>query len=291
MKKIVSAMGSAFLLLLLAGAVNAGEPKRYLLQIKARPGETYRDVVSVTSTKSIPIIGFERTSFGKMTIRTVVKAVQPNGRMILDQKVVDFRLTYTEPGIEWVVDSTDSDRFKALLDDKEMGPIVREIEKGMRIPVRVEMEPNGSVRRFDAKNGPAANVLEEAMTAGSILLPSGRVAIHESWETKDLTIEPSILGRTENSLTMTLRRVGTLGGEPVAYIDLKGRVTSFTPDDMLGVPVELKESESGGLIVLALDRGRILSYSYHGSRVYNVVDKGEGMTMRFGYEVMTKEAR
>jgi len=172
-----------------------------------------------------------------------------------------------------------------------MASIVQEIEKRMRIPVRQEMEPNGSVRRFDAKNGPAANVLEEAMTSGSFLLPAGPVAIHESWETKALTIEPGILGRTENQLTMTLRRVGTLAGERVAYIDLKGRVTSFTPDDMLGVSVELKESESSGLILLALDRGRILSYSHHGSVVYNVVEKGEGMTVRFGYEMMTKEVR
>ena len=153
------------------------------------------------------------------------------------------------------------------------------------------MEPTGSVRRFDTESGPAANVLEEAMTSGIFLLPDRPVAINESWESRSISIAPSILGRSENLLTMTLRRIGSLDGEQVAYIDLKGRLLSFKPDDMSGAIVEMKDSGSKGLIVLALARGRIVSYSHHGSTVYNVVEKGEGLILRYGYEIMLKEAK
>jgi hypothetical protein len=207
------------------------------------------------------------------------------------QTLLDFRVVNQEPGKDLVIDSSDTRNYNAQLQDKDLGPMLRELEKRMKTPVRTEMEPSGSVRRFDTKERSAANVLEEVMTSGMFLLPDKPVAVNDTWQSRSVSIEPSLLGRSETMLTMTLRRIGVLNGERVAYIDLKGSLISFKPDDMSGARVAMKEYESKGLIVLALARGRLISYTQHGSRTYSVVEKGGEMTLRLGFEIMEKAVK
>lgn len=289
MRKCLTTMLVA--LLGMAGAAHAGEPERYSLQIKAHPGERYLDEFLLTTSKSVPQIGFESRSLTKITSQSDVESVQANGRIALTQRVLDFRLVYHEPGREVVIDSADSELFAAMRQDKELGPVVRDMEKNMKAPVRTVLEPTSAVRRFDAGGSSAGNVLEQAMTSGMLLLPEKPVALHESWTSKAVSVEPSTLGHAEISLTMTLRRIAQLNGEQVAYIDIKGELVSFTPDRESGARVTIKQYESKGLLLLALVRGRIVSYTQHGFRDYGVVENGEEMILRVGFDLMEKEKK
>jgi hypothetical protein len=120
---------------------------------------------------------------------------------------------------------------------------------------RVEMEPTGEIRRFKGDSAAEDPTMEQAMTQGTVTLPSQPVRVGERWDGGTFSHPIAGLGRLDYAREVVFDSIGVRGGERVAYLKGTDRVT-VKADSESGVSVSVTDAKVDELWALAIDRGR-----------------------------------